>query len=162
MLSEGQAIVKFTLDGLKFGSRHGTVLSFRHSISEENYPLWRNLPELDEAPKRSLHHFLQRFDDFYSRLLNFRQSSVSCGTFIVRKYDPRHWGFCDTRTRMADISPWIHAIVNKFQPEYEQDSPTIMNGCVLRSFKTPDSLEELQPPRRAFILRLKLRKKDYK
>ena len=150
------------MNGLYFSSSHGAVLSFRYSISEEDYPPWRNLPKFNESPERSLHHLLQRFNDFNSRLLNFSQSGVSRSTLIIGKHKPSHWGFCDTRTRMADISPWVYINVNKRSKEQDQDSPTIMNGCVLRSFKTPDSLEELQPPRRAFILRLKLRKKDGK
>lgn len=36
--------------------------------------------------------------------------------------------------------------------------PTTINGCNWRPARTPDSLEELQPPRRALILSLKLRK----
>jgi hypothetical protein len=72
------------LNGLDFSSRHGVVFSFRYSISEDDYPPWRNLPKFNESPagERSLHHLLQRFNDFDSRLLNFSQSSISRGTFI--------------------------------------------------------------------------------
>ena len=40
-----QSELAFKLDRLQFGSRHGVVLTFRYSISEENHPTWRNLRE---------------------------------------------------------------------------------------------------------------------
>ena len=39
------------------------------------------------------------------------------------------------------------------------NSPTVMNGCPWRPARAADSLEELQPPKRAFILRSELKKK---
>jgi len=44
------------LNSLQFGSRHGVVLSFQYSISEEVNPPWQNLPEFDKALERSSAH----------------------------------------------------------------------------------------------------------
>lgn len=146
-------------DSCQFSCSHSVVFSFRYSISEEDQPLWRHLVEFDESPKGSLHHPLQRLNDFNARLLNFGESSVSRSTLVIRKNDSRHWGFCDTWPRMTNISPWM--IINKRIKSRMgfKNSPTIMNGSPWRPVKTPDSLEELQPPRRAFILGLNVEKK---
>ena len=79
-----------TSNGSQLGSSHSVVFSFRYSISEEDYPLWRYraAAAFHESLERYLHHLLQRFNNLNSRLLNVGQGNIFRSTWIIRKYKP--------------------------------------------------------------------------
>ena len=136
------------------------VFSFWYSISEEDYPLWRYpaAAALHELLERYLHHLLQRFNNLNPRLLNVGQGNIFHSTWIIRKYKPGTGdGFATPGPGWPTSAPGQMLI--KGLTDDHNYKRLLWNlkfeGLLIR---TMDSLKKLQPPRRAFILRLRLKK----